>query len=56
MVGLDKRVTDPVERLIKRGTHTNRHLLCLGNCARDLILFYPLKDPVRKEVVSPFHR
>lgn len=34
MVGLDKRVTDPVERLIKRGTHTNRHLLCLGNCAR----------------------
>ena len=54
MVGLDKRVTDSVERLIKRGTHTNRHLLCLGNCARDL--FYPLKDPVRKVVVSPFHR
>lgn len=56
MVGLDKRVTDPVERLKKRGTHTNRHLLFLGNCARDFILFYPLKDPVRKEVVSPFHR
>lgn len=44
MMGLDKGVTNPVQSLKKRGTHTNRYLLCRGNYARNLILFYPLRS------------
>lgn len=34
MVGLDKMGQQTQWKGLCEGTHTNRHLLCLGNCAR----------------------
>lgn len=50
--GSEKEVTSPIQR--QRGKYVNRYLLCPGNQARNLILFNPLNNPVKKVVASLF--
>lgn len=52
VVEVKKEVTNPIQR--QRGKCVNRYLLCPGNQARNLILFNPLNNPVKKVVVSLF--
>jgi hypothetical protein len=53
---VEKGVTHPVGRVIERGRHINRYLLCPGEHARNFMLFHPLNNSAGKAILNPFHR